>query len=171
MKSKELSTGLETYTEYSQSWPTIGQVVKNETRLAGAGNVGLLKQSTASYGCYQSAAAVGTAAPTGATTACGTWSAGKVYFPFLSQSVEDSWDLSGVLMPRLNTSSTYAGYAEQGGAVRQFGDPTQVQVDIEQGGVLKQRKATTNEYLPAKTGGVDWQLGRLKKASVISSQY
>ena len=171
MKSKEVSTGLETYTEYSQSWPTIGQVVKSETRLAGAGNAGLLKQSTASYGCYQSAAAVGTAAPGAATTGCGAWSAGKVYFPFLSQSVEDSWDLNGVAMPRLSTSSTYAGYAEQGGAVRQFGDPTQVQVEIHEGGVLKQRKATSNEYQPAKTGGADWQLGRLRKASVISSQY
>jgi len=54
---------------------------------------------------------------------------------------------------RLSTSSTYAVYAEQAGAVRQFGDPTQVQVDIGRGGVLKQRKATANEYHPAKTEG------------------
>lgn len=107
---------------------------------------GLLNCLAPSYGCYQSAAAVGTPAPAGATAPCGAWSAGKVYFPFLYQSVEDSWDLNGVEMPRVSTTHIYTGYADQSGVVRQFGDPTQVQVDIRQAGVLKQRKLTANEY-------------------------
>ncbi len=171
MKAREEGTGVETYTEYSQSWPTIGQVIKSETRLSGSGNGGLLKQSSATYGCYQSAAAVGTAVPGGATTACGSWAPGKVYAPFMLSSVEDSWDLNGAVMPRISTTNTYAGYAEQGGAVRQFGDPTRITVDIEQGGVLKRRKATVNEYHPAKISAAQWQLGRLKKATVTNTQY
>lgn len=74
-------------------------------------------------------------------------------------------------MPVVQTYPGYAGTADTGGAVRQFGDLTNLRVDVLQGGVLKQRKVTTNEYHPAKTGAGQWQLGRLKKASVTSSQY
>lgn len=171
MKSVEEATGIETYSEFSQSWPTIGQVLKSETRLAGAGNAGLLKQSTSGYGCYQSAAAAGSSAPASATTSCGAWAPGKVYFPHMVSTTEDSWDLDGTPMPRLSTTQSYAGYAEQAGGVRQFGDPTQIRVDIHQGGALQHRKDTTNEYHPAKTTAGQWQLGRLKKASVSSTQY
>lgn len=171
MKAREEATGVETYTEYSQSWPTIGQVIKSETRLAGSGNGGLLKQSSATYWCYQSAAMAGSAAPGSATTACGSWAPGKVYAPFMLSSVEDSWDLNGAVMPRITTTNTFAGYADTGGATLQWGDPTQIRVDVEQGGVLKQRKATVNEYHPAKTSAGQWQLGRLKKAAVTSTQY
>ena len=170
MKTLEEATGIETYTEFSQSWPTIGSVLKSETRLAGAGNAGLLKQSTSSYGCHQTAAMAGTSAPASATAACGPWSPGKVYFPHLVSAVEDSWDLDGSAMPRLSTSQSYAGYADQSGGVRQYGDPTQIRVDIHQGGALQHRKDTTNEYHPAKTSAGQWQLGRLKKASVSSTQ-
>jgi hypothetical protein len=171
MKSLEEATGIETFTEFSQGWPTIGQVIKSETRLAGAGNAGLLKQTTSSYGCHQTAGVVGSVAPGSATTACGPWSPGKIYFPHLIAAVEDSWDLDGTTMPRLSTTQTYAGSADQAGGVRQFGDPTQIRVDIHQGGALQHRKDTTNEYHPARTTAGQWQLGRLKKASVSSTQH
>lgn len=171
MKTLEEATGIETFTDFSQSWPTIGQVVKSETRLAGAVSAGLLKQSTHTYGCHQTAAAAGSGAPASPMATCGPWAPGKVYFPFLLSSIEDSWDLDGTAMPRLSTSYAYAGYAEQVGGVRQFGDPTQVQVDIHQNGALKHRKTTVNEYHPARTAAGLWQLGRLKRASVTSSQY
>jgi hypothetical protein len=63
------------------------------------------------------------------------------------------------------------GYADQSGVVRQYGDLTRLQVDILQAGVLKNRKVTVNEYHPAKTTGTDWQIGRLKKATVTSTRY
>ncbi len=171
MKSKEEATGIETSTEFSQIWPTIGQVVLSETRLAGAGQAGLLKQSRHQHGCYQSAAVAGSSPPASPTAPCGPWLPGKVYFPHLLTSDEDSWDLDGTAMPRLGTSHTYAGYADQSGGVRQFGDPTHIRVDIHHGGALQHRKDTTNEYFPASTGGGQWRLGRLKRASVSSTSY
>lgn len=70
----------------------------------------------------------------------------QVQSPFISQSVEDSWDLNGAVMPSVKTTKDFAGTSTTSGAVAQLGDPTQVQVDILQGGVLRQRKATVNEY-------------------------
>ena len=113
----------------------------------------------------------GTSAPASANASCGPWSPGKVYFPHLTASIEDSWDLDGSAMPRLSTSQTFGGYADQSGGVRQHGDPTRIRVDIHQGGALQHRKDTTNEYHPAKTTAGQWQLGRLKKASVSSTQH
>jgi hypothetical protein len=171
MSVLEEVTGIESYTEYSQSWPTIGQVTKSETRLAGAGNAGLLKRSTNSYGCHQSHAASGTAMPGSPTVSCSGWAVGKVYAPFVATTVEESWDLNGTAMPVITTTNTYSGYAEQGGSSRQFGDPTQIQWDIHEGAALKHRKLTVNEYHPAKVTGGQWQLGRLKRATVTSTEY
>jgi hypothetical protein len=173
MKSREESTGIESYTEFAQTWPYIGMPVKSETRLAGAGNGGVLKRVTTNYGCYQSNVVAGGAAPASAQTGClPGWSAGKVYFPFATSIAEESWDLNGTSLPVLLTTQAYGGYADgAGGAIKQFGDPTEVRVDISEGGVLKQRKLSSNEYQPAKTDGSNWELGRLKRASVTSSQY
>jgi hypothetical protein len=164
MKVKEEATGLESYTEYEQSWPYTGQVKLSETRLAGKGNAGVLKRTQVTLGCYQ----VGGSTP---TTGCPANTTGLRYFVFPLKTVESSWDLNGVAMPVIETTRTYAGTSEVGGAVRQFGDLTGLQVDILQGGVLKHRKVTANEYHPAKTTGSQWQIGRLKKATVTSTQY
>lgn len=161
---KEDATGLESYTEYSQTWPYVGQAVVSETRLAGKGNGGRLKRSVFALGCYQTMGAA-------ATSGCPANTAGLVYHVFPVKVTESSWDLNGTAMPVVETTRAYAGTADTAGAVRQFGDLTGVQVDVLQGEVLKQRKVTTNEYHPAKTGAGQWQLGRLKKASVTSSQY
>ncbi|EJL79564.1 virulence plasmid B protein, partial [Polaromonas sp. CF318] len=60
MKSKNLSNNIESYTEFNQSWPFTGSVLKSETRLAGSGNAGVLKRTTNSY-------AQGTGSATGTT--------------------------------------------------------------------------------------------------------
>ncbi|NIM40574.1 MAG: hypothetical protein GTN84_06145 [Hydrogenophaga sp.] len=171
MKSKELATGIEAYTEYSQTWPTIGGVVKSETRLVGAGSGGVLNRTTNTHGCILSHSVAGGAPPASATAPCGSWAAGKVYAPVLQLAVEEGWDLNGAQMPQVSTSHIYGGYPDDVGSTRQFGDPTQITVDIHHGGVLKHRKQTVNEYYPAKASGNQWQLGRLKKATVSSSQY
>ncbi len=74
----------------------------------------------------------------------------------MSQSTEQSWDLNGTVMPSLITDYVY-------GQTPQFGDPTQITVDV--GGQAS--KVTVNEYWPADTN--NWILGRLKRASVTSS--
>lgn len=168
MKSVEESSGVETYTEFSQQWPHIGQVLKSETRLVKDGSTRLLKRNENTLGCYQSEGVTGGVKPGLATTGCAPWTAGKVYSPFVASSTESSWDLDGTQMPTLFSQSLYAGYADQSGTVRQFGDPTQITVDISEGGVLKHRKLTTNQYQPAQTDGQNWQSGRLSRASVTS---
>ena len=162
MKVKEEATGVETFSEYAQVFPYVGQATTSETRLANAGNAGVLKRTEVAYGCYQT---MGAAASSG----CPLATPGLVYHVFPIKTTESSWDLNGAVMPVIESSRQLGGTADTAGTVRQFGDITQVQVDILQGGVLKHRKLTVNEYHPAKTTGADWQLGRLKKATVTSS--
>lgn len=164
MTVKEEATGVETLTEYPQVHPYVGQATKSETRLANAGNAGVLKRTEVAYGCYQT---MGAAASSG----CPLATPGLVYHVFPIKTVESSWDLNGAVMPVIESSRQLGGTADTAGTVRQFGDITQVQVDILQGGVLKHRKVTVNQYHPAKTTGADWQIGRLKKATVSSTQY
>ncbi|OOG37305.1 FG-GAP-like repeat-containing protein [Polaromonas sp. A23] len=138
MKSKSVANNIESYTEFNQNHPFTGTVAKNETRLAGSGNAGLLKRTTNTY-------------------AQSPGSAGASVFVYPSQSVEESWDLSGTPYPGSTTSYVY-------GQSPQYGDPTQITVSNSEGS----SKTTVNEYWPADTGSGNWILGRLKKASVTS---
>lgn len=165
----EEATGISSYTEYAQDWPFIGQTILSETRLSGKGSGGVLKRTEVTQGCYQTGVQVGGTQPAAATTACGSWAAGKIYFPFTSGVSESSWDLEGAVMPVIETANSYAGTPETGGAVRQWGLATQVRADVLQGGQLRHRKTTVNEYHP--TDASNWRLGRLKKATVTSTQY
>jgi isocitrate dehydrogenase len=138
MKSKNLSNNIESYTEFNQSWPFTGSVLKSETRLTGSGNAGVLKRTTNTY-------AQGTGSATGTT------------FVYPSQSVEESWDLGGSQYPTVTNAYQY-------GQTLQYGDPTQISVSNSAGA----GKTTVNEYWPANIGSGNWILGRLKKASVTS---
>ncbi|CAN7239120.1 FG-GAP-like repeat-containing protein [Polaromonas sp. LjRoot131] len=122
MKSKNLANNIESYTEFNQNWPLTGSVLKSETRLAGAGNAGVLKRTTNSY-------AQGTGSATGTT------------FVYPSQSVEESWDLGGVPYPTVTNVYQY-------GQSPQYGDPTQISVSNSAGA----GKTTVNEYWPVNTG-------------------
>jgi hypothetical protein len=139
MQSKNLANNIESYTEFNQSWPFTGSVAKSETRLAGSGNAGVLKRTTNTY-------AQGTGSATGTT------------FVYPSQSAEESWDLGGVQYPTVTNAYQY-------GQSPQYGDPTQITVSNSAGA----GKTTVNEYWPANTGGGNWILGRLKKATVTST--
>ncbi|OOG38000.1 hypothetical protein B0B52_17000 [Polaromonas sp. A23] len=136
MKSKSVANNIESYTEFDQTYPFTGSVTKNETRLPGSGNAGLLKRTINTY-------------------AQSPGSAGASVFVYPSQSVEESWDLSGTPYPSSTTSYVY-------GQSPQYGDPTQITVSNSEGS----SKATANEYWPADSN--NWILGRLKKASVTS---
>ncbi|OOG39667.1 hypothetical protein B0B52_13570 [Polaromonas sp. A23] len=136
MKSKSVANNIESYTEFNQNHPFTGTVTKNETRLAGSGNAGLLKRTTNTY-------------------AQSPGSAGASVFVYPSQSVEESWDLSGSPYPGSSTSYVY-------GQNPQYGDPTQITVSNSEGS----SKTTVNEYWPVDSN--NWILGRLKKATVTS---
>jgi len=119
MKSKSVANNIESYTEFNQNWPFIGTVARNETRLAGSGNAGLLKRTVNTY-------------------AQSPGSAGATVFVYPGQSVEESWDLGGTPYPSTTSSYVY-------GQSPQYGDPTQITVSNSEGA----SKATVNEYWPA----------------------
>jgi hypothetical protein len=173
MQSKEIATGIESRTEYSQQWPFVGTPIKSETRLAGAGNAGLLKRSTSNPACK----IPGTGANCPATPAncndsapsssainqqCQQASANR-YFLYTASSTEESWDLNSTAFPTLGTSYVYDITP---GDSQLWGDPTSITVTNSDGS----SKVTTNQYEPANVTGGNWILGRLKRASVVSTQ-
>ncbi|GAA6140404.1 hypothetical protein NBRC116584_02220 [Hydrogenophaga sp. 5NK40-0174] len=158
-------TGIELYSERSQEWPYVGRVLVEETRKAGAGNAGVLKRATTTLACVQTTGAEQNQ-PCPASP-----EPGVTGFIYPSEVVIESWDLNGAAMPVVKASSVLAGTPDQAGGVRQFGDTTSAVVEIYQGGVLKSRKSTSNEYFPSQSTGGQWKLGRLKKATVTSTQY
>lgn len=184
MRSHEEATGIDTYTEFAQSWPYTGQLFKTETRMLKGGRGALdevgdtgrvvqtpwLKQSEIAIGCYQTESAADREKPSGATFGCRA-GPGKVYFLFPLKNAERSRDINGAEMPVIHKDNEYNGYADQGGMVSQFGDPTKIMVEINEGGFLRQRKVIVNQYQPAKTDGENWQSGRLIKSVVTSSHY
>jgi hypothetical protein len=117
---------------------------------AGAGNGGLLKETTNTYACTNPASTSGAACSTGP---------GKRYFPHVSQSVEKSWDLGGAALPVVTTTSTYdcatAPYAC-------FGNVLTMQVTTT-GGFTKQ---VVNTYA---NDAANWRLGRLLRSTVTST--
>jgi hypothetical protein len=154
MKASEQSTGIESYTEYSQVWPYTGLPTKSETRLAGAGNAGVLKRTTTVYECK--------VPQTAAACAVGV---GNRYFVYAASQTEQSWDINGVAQPTIATSSQYGINA---GDSQMWGDPTRIDV-VTTLGASSATKRTVNVYWPAVTDNGKWITGRLKKATVTSS--
>lgn len=77
---------------------------------------------------------------------------GTRYFPYLSQSVVQSWDLNGTTLPTLTTTSQ----------VDSYGNPTLISATASDG----YGKTTTNTFLNDTT---NWFLGRLTRSVVTST--
>lgn len=155
--SKDLSSSIQSLSVFHQTWPYVGMLKTSETRLAGAGNAGLLKRSTVTPGCKIPLTQV----------ACAAFPAinapGTLYFPYTSQSVDESWDLNGVAFPVVTTNYQYNLTA---GDSQLFGNPTQITA-ITSLGLISKTVTTVNEYFPANT--TNWVLGRLKKSTVTNT--
>jgi hypothetical protein len=141
MDSTQVETGLTSHTEYHQDWPYIGLPSLSQTKLSGAGNSGLLSQTTYSYGCLNP--------KSGAVCAI---TPGNGYFPYVTQSLQSSWDLNGATLPIVTTTNQFD----------QYGNATQVTVGTGDG----YSKTTTNQYLNDTT---HWYLGRLTRSQVQST--
>ena len=144
MDRKDLTTGLESYTEFQQSWPFVGIASLSETRLAGSGNGGVLKRTVTSTNCQipQTLAACAVAPL-------------NIYFPYIATAVEYAWDTNGAAFPVVTSASTYAQNP-------QFGDPTQVVISTNDGS----SKTSINTFMPADTN--NWIAPRLQQTSVTS---
>lgn len=137
----QVETGLKTRTEYNQHWPYTGMVSLVKKLVPSGGNAGVLNQASYTYACKNPS--------TGA--AC-TTTAGSLYFPYASQSVESSWDLNGAALPTVTTTTAYDNYGNTTSVTSGTGDGYS--------------KTTTNTY---SNDVVNWILGRLTSASVTST--
>ena len=156
MGSKDVSTNIETMSVFHQTWPYVGMLKSSETRLAGSGNAGLLKRSTVTPGCKIPLTQV----------ACAVFPAvnapGTLYFPYTSQSVDESWDLNGAVLPTVTTNYQYNLTV---GDSQLYGNPSQITATTTLG-LINKSATTVNEYFPANTD--NWVLGRLKKSTVTN---
>jgi hypothetical protein len=134
-------TQLTVRTDYRQDWPYLGlpsQIKKTIT--GGGGPNGQLSLVSNTYDCLNPADGA----------ACSIV-AGKRYFPYVSQSVESSWDLNGAALPVVTTTNQFDTW----------GNASQITVSSDDG----YSKTTANQYDDDAT---KWYLGRLKRATVTS---
>jgi|GEM_PF-1373862 len=141
-QATQVETGITSRTDYRQDWPYVGLPSQAKKTLAGQGGPGnQLNLVTNTFGCINPSSG----------SAC-TVAAGNRYFPYLSQSVESSWDLNGSVLPVVTTSNAFDPY----------GNATQVTVSTPDG----YSKTTTSTYTNDTT---NWFLGRLTRSTVQST--
>ena len=128
MTVKDEQTGVEQITTYRQDYPFTGLVASREKRLG----TQLLNRSSNSY----------------SSTDLG----GTRRYPFLTTSLEESWELSGAALPAVTTAYQYDTY----------GNATDVSVSTGDG----HGKTTANTYANDMT---TWLLGRLQRSVVTST--
>ena len=128
-------------TTFSQSWPYTGLPLTNtKTVSSAAGPNHQISLITNTYACLD----------TQSSAAC-VVGPNKVYFPYASQTLEQSWDLDGTVLPSLVTTSSYDSY----------GNALQTATNTYDG----YTKTTVNTYTNDTT---NWFLGRLSQSAVTS---
>jgi hypothetical protein len=154
-------TNLTVVTQYLQAHPYIGSVRKAETFV---GSIGALAANPLSRSEHTYCDTTSTADPTLASSSSPCLTSAKIQRPYLYKSVEEGWELPGnpsAVLPTVITTNTF----------NDWGDPTQIVVatngNVLAGQTLNQvvTKTTTNVYKQSETGGDNWILGRLEKAT------
>lgn len=140
-EAKQSESSLTLRTEYRQDWPYIGY--PSLTRKVSATNVNL-SQTGLTYQCKNT--------KTGGS--CAISGTGHRFFPFVSQSVDQSRDLNNSVFPSVTTTTQYDN----------FGNATQVNTSAGDG----HSKSATNTYTNT-TAGTSWILGRLTRVQVINA--
>jgi hypothetical protein len=128
MTVRDEQTGVEQTTTYRQDYPFTGLVASREKKLG----TQLLNRSTNSY----------------ASSNLG----GTRRYPYLTQSLEESWELTGAALPAVTAVYQYDAY----------GNATQVGVSTGDG----HSKTTVNTY---SNDAASWLLGRLTRSEVTST--
>ena len=141
MKETSADTNIAVLTNYRQDWPYLGMPSQIQTTLPGSGSGGTLKLVSNSFGCIN---------PVNGG-ACAL-SAGSRYFPYVSQTVESTWDLNGAALPVVTIQNGFDNY----------GNATQVSVGTSD----SYCKVTRNVYIAADT--TNWILGRVARSTLTS---
>lgn len=162
MKSQDVSTGIENYTEFRQDFPYTGLVSKTEVRLAGKGSAGVLKRSTNTLECKiplnASACVVQSRCDLASNGAVCAVSSAARYVPLVTSNLQESWDLNGVAYPTTTTTTTYATDTDG----KFYGDVSLVKTAVN--GVVTQ--VVESVYNPADTA--NWILGQRKQVKIDS---
>jgi hypothetical protein len=138
MEVSDLQTGIKSRTTFKQAWPYIGMVAAAETT---HGSSSILRQVTNTVACV-----------TPVTAAACAIAPGNRYFPYVSSSVETSFDLNGSTLPTVTTTSQYDGY----------GNATSVVIGTGDG----YSKTTANVF---NNDTANWFFGRLTRSTVQST--
>ena len=152
-------------TQYVQVYPYTGVAGVTRTYMGGLGVDGVppLSQTTNAY-CDKTSAATPSAVATPGTAPPPCATVALLQRPYLYQTVEQGWDLNNPLLklPSVTTTNTF----------NDSGDPLVI-VSTTAGTALGLSqtftKTTTNNYRPDVTSEDNWILGRLERASVLSS--
>jgi len=144
-EEQQLSTGLTSLVEYRQDWPYAGMVLKSTTSLAGRGHGNLLSQTDSQFGCIDTLDGL---------PCVRRW--GRSYFPFVSQSSSQKWDLNGTALPVQTSTAAYDVW----------GNATSSTTSVSDGGQTWSTQ-TVNTYNPADTS--TWVIGQLKRTSVTNT--
>jgi len=146
-------TKILTRTEYAQAWPYTGMVTRRTVSVPpapGATPLRLIQQTVNTNACLHTI--------DGAPCTIGP---NKIYFPYVSKSIETKWELDTSTDPTATVTTT--------SSYDRFGNPTVVQVrastTIPLANYITQ---TTNAYLNIDTG-TRWIIGRVTSSTVASS--
>jgi hypothetical protein len=153
VSGRNAATQIENFAEYSQGWPYVGMLVKEETRLAGAGNGSLLRRTSVTPAC---------AIPLTAATC--VVAPGNRYFTYPMTRVVESWDLNGAALPAVTTTFTHSIDPPD---TELRGEPTVVLVTHSLGSETSTRTTTNSYWSPSDTGGVAGLLKRVQIASTV----
>jgi hypothetical protein len=155
VEALQVETNLRVRTEYSQDYPFTGSPTLIERAVLNAqGQVTqVISRVTTNFRCYNFADPI--------TATCGTL-AGRRYFPFQYQSIEEAWDLNGAVMPKVTTTTEFG---EPTTAF--FGNATKVTVRTE---TTSPAQAWIRETVSQYTNNTtEWLLGRLTNTTVTST--
>jgi hypothetical protein len=166
-------TPMTVVTDYLQVYPYIGVASQTQSFLrALSGTGGSLLSTTRNTYCEWSVRASESSATYQAPCA----SSALIARPYLRQTVEQGNDLSGAVLPEVDTTNSY----------NKFGDPLSITVVTRgplNGQPVEYRKVTTNTFCepnatscegvtgasPNRTDGDRWILGRLSRSQVKST--
>jgi hypothetical protein len=170
---RDEATGIETYTTFEQSWPHAGTAKSIETyRSSVSGEATLDGCGTPAELCFKSFG-VSRSSPSLARTTyglaqealgvAGEYAGNTRTFPYVSQIVEERWELDNTSLPTKTTTLRYEEPRLVGGS-RQWGNLTQESVDFGDG----YSTTADNAFEPAVES--TWTLGRLKTATVTATR-
>nr|WP_162245946.1 MULTISPECIES: FG-GAP-like repeat-containing protein [unclassified Roseateles] len=160
-------TDLTVVTRNLLTHPYIGVAGATETYLGAFANSAAisgytpLSRTTYSY-CDKTSGETARPVATGGVAPLPCITTSVIQRPYLSESLEEGWDLFGSVLPSVRTTNLY----------NDFGDPTNIAVvTIGSGAGATQtfKKTVANEYQAPETSGDNWILGRLQSAAVTQS--